>query len=261
MGEMEVPGFPKNPTTRVVGLVNTYNGRRLAHIREMIAAVNETGWIHGPGVAVPVERASELADAVAKLQDVAALEATVAKITLGKDEIRIGTQTYQGHNLVYVRKFFQQGDKWLPTKQGVSVRVTLVDELVELARRLAEAASGESRLGAERGGDLSSPPGSPPSGDGVKGGGPGDPGERCSHEMLPGQCSQCEAKASAFPEWVYMTMGGSRRYHRRPDCEAMLEGQEMVHDRGGETAEVREVSRVTAESAGKTPCRSCFSRP
>lgn len=258
MSEMEIPGFPKNPTTRVVGLINTYNGRRLAHIREMIAAVNETGWIHGPGVAVPVERASELAEAIARLQDVASLNAAVAKIALGKDQIQVGTQSYQGHNLVYVRKFFQQGDKWLPTKQGVSVRVTLVNELVELAQRVAEAARGDSGAGGGRGAEPPSPPGTPPPGGDPIDRAPTAPGERCAHGMLPGQCSQCGAKSSELPEWVYMTMGGSRRYHRRPDCEAMLEGQEMVHDRGGEMAEVRQVSRVTAEGKGKTPCRRCL---
>lgn len=141
MEEVIISGFQKNPTTTVVGLVNEYNGRRLAHLREMIAATNDAGWIHGPGVAVSAERMPMLAAAIAKLQDVASLDALVATMESGHDQIRVGTQTFQGHQLVYVRKFFERDGEWLPSKQGVSVRTAFVDDLVDLAHRTAEAAS------------------------------------------------------------------------------------------------------------------------
>ena len=254
MDEFLVPGFGKDPSRKVVGILNTYKGQPLAHIREMIAADNEAGWRHGPGVAVPAERAGELADAVARLRDVASLDAVVAVMPVGKDQIRVGTQTFQGHNLAFVRKHYLKDGTWLPTKQGVSVRITLVDELIALAARLAEEAGGPGVGEAVPPGaaDGDSPTSvAPAPGPAVEG--------RCEKHGLPmSQCAPCKAKTSDRPEWVFMTMGGSIRYHRVPDCEAMLDGQELVHDRGGEMAEVRKVSLLSAEMEGKTPCRKCF---
>lgn len=81
---------------------------------------------------------------------------------------------------------------------------------------------------------------------------------KCRHEIEVALCSSCASPPIGVPQWVYMTMGSSLRFHRVFDCSAMEAGQDKVHSRGGAPAEIREVSFAQADGLGKTPCHVCF---
>jgi hypothetical protein len=134
-------GFQKNATEVVVGELNEWNGRRLAHIRTMRAALEEGGWVRGPGVAIDADRIGEILDAVRKLRDVVALDKVVAEIPLEKDAILVGVQPFQGNQYAYVRRFYPSAYAgWLPTRKGVNIRTEFIDDLIDLVERIAEAA-------------------------------------------------------------------------------------------------------------------------
>lgn len=140
MDEIVIEGFPKNRTTVVVGLLNEHNGRLLVHVREMNASVTEAGWVHGRGVALEVDRIWELLDAVKRLEDVAAPDRVVGKIPVGRDQIRIGVQSWRGDLYAYVRRFYPDGDDFKPTQQGVNIKTHLIEDLIALVDRTGEAA-------------------------------------------------------------------------------------------------------------------------
>ena len=136
-----IEGFPKNATELVVGEVNEWNGKRLAHLRTMRPALDEGGWIRGPGIAIEASRIGEILNGVRKLRDVAALDRVVAEIPLGKDAIRIGVQPFHGNQYAYVRRFYKSQSGWMATTKGVNVRTEFIDDLIELVEKIAEAAS------------------------------------------------------------------------------------------------------------------------
>jgi hypothetical protein len=153
MDEIVVEGFPKNATTLVAGFINEHNGHELVHVREMKAALNEGGWIHGKGVALDVGRVWELLDGVRRLRDVGALDQVVARLPVNKDEIRIGVNPFKGNQYAYVRRFYPDGDGgWLPSPKGVSIRTELIDDLIELVEGLAAAAVTQGLTVAPKGG-------------------------------------------------------------------------------------------------------------
>jgi hypothetical protein len=145
--DIMVEGFLKNRTTAVVGEINEYKGRVLAHLREVKASVEDGGWVRGPGVALDVGRLWELADAVRRLQDVAGLDRVVAELPVGKDRIRVGIQPFQGNQYAYVRRFFLDGDgEWRATRKGINLRTELIDDLIALVDRMIETAIAEGVL-------------------------------------------------------------------------------------------------------------------
>ena len=138
-----IEGFPKNATEIVVGELNEWNGKRLAHIRTMRPALDEGGWVRGPGVAIEARRIGEILIGVRKLRDVAALDKVVAEIPLGRDAIFIGIQPFQGNQYAYVRRFYKSKHAgWLPTRKGVNVRTEFIDDLIELVEKLAALSKG-----------------------------------------------------------------------------------------------------------------------
>lgn len=137
-----IEGFPKNATELVIGELNEWNGKRLAHIRTVRPALDEGGWVRGPGVAIEADRIGEILEGVRKLRDVASLDKVVAEIPLGKDAILIGVQPFGGNQYAYVRRFYRSQSGLMATTKGVNVRTEHIDELIELVERLAEAALG-----------------------------------------------------------------------------------------------------------------------
>jgi hypothetical protein len=135
-----IEGFPKNATEIVVGEINEWNGRRLAHIRTMRAALDQGGWVRGPGVAIEASRIGEILDGVRRLRDVAALDKVVAEIPLERDTIRIGVQPFSGNQYAYVRRFYKgkYGD-WQATKKGVNIRTEFIDDLIRLVEEISAA--------------------------------------------------------------------------------------------------------------------------
>lgn len=140
MDEVLIEGFLKNSTTMIGGLINEYQGRRLIHLREMTPAASGSGeWVHGRGIALPADRAGELAGAVRKLTQVAASEAVVERLALDGDEVWVGVQLFKNLQYAYVRRYFaprKGSTEWLPSKKGISARVTLIDDLVVLTDQI-----------------------------------------------------------------------------------------------------------------------------
>ena len=77
--------------------------------------------------------------------------------------------------------------------------------------------------------------------------------ELCRHELYLETCSIC--KGDALPD-VYIS-GGGIRFHSRPDCETLLEGQEQVRQKGGDVSPIERVGRGSARLLDRDPCRNC----
>jgi hypothetical protein len=81
--------------------------------------------------------------------------------------------------------------------------------------------------------------------------------ERCRHDLLPGQCGDCEPRPADVPRMVWITEGGAV-HHRSPHCEALLAGQGYAEQRGQQTHEPEQVAYTTARASGRGACLHCF---
>lgn len=134
-----VEGFPKNRDTLVAGQIAEYEGRLLAHIREASLGIDGQPVWKSKGVSMPLDAVPAVQEAIHRLKTVAAPNRLVARIPVGRQEIRVGTRLFNDVFLLDVRRFYQQDGEWLPGK-GVSVRGDLIDALIDLVDRLADAA-------------------------------------------------------------------------------------------------------------------------
>lgn len=66
------------------------------------------------------------------------------------EEVRVGLSEYNGHNLVSVRVFYEREGEMVPGKQGVSMRVSAIPELIDRLR-LCEQEALRLRLISGRG--------------------------------------------------------------------------------------------------------------
>jgi hypothetical protein len=140
VAEGVVASFLKNDRELVVGELSTWKGTRYAHVRVLVPSAVDEEWIHTDnGVAVEADRIDELKAAVDKLLEVASRDVVVGRIPVGRDEIRVGVNTFKGNAYAYLRRFYTKGGEWHPTRRGVSVRVEAVGELVDLVRELDAA--------------------------------------------------------------------------------------------------------------------------
>ena len=48
-----------------------------------------------------------------------------------REVIRINVQEFKGTNVVDVRVFFQINDDWVPTRKGISLTESVLDEVIE----------------------------------------------------------------------------------------------------------------------------------
>lgn len=134
--------FEKNRTEVVAGELGEYQGKTYAHIRVFKASIN--GFLRtSKGVSLPMERVSELTQGIRKLADILGPNRLVAKVELGKMQIRIGSRLFNDQMYLDVREFFQHGEEWLPSKKGVMIRPELLDRLIALADELESSANGE----------------------------------------------------------------------------------------------------------------------
>jgi hypothetical protein len=138
---MVIDGFLKNAREMVVGEISEYKGKQYSHIRIMVPSAAEEGeWIRtGKGVAIEVTRFSELRHAILQLQEVAALKRTVARIPVGREEIRVGVESFRGNQYVYVRRFYNIDGDWKPTPKGINIRTDALPDLLHLISRMAAA--------------------------------------------------------------------------------------------------------------------------
>ncbi len=86
---------------------------------------------------------------------------------------------------------------------------------------------------------------------------PGD--ERCKHGEIAAWCgeSECMAARKGLPVRVWRTPSGSA-YHRKPTCQALLEGYRKAERRGNEAHPAESVPLSVAMSAGLGECFHCF---
>jgi hypothetical protein len=145
-----VASFLKNDRELVVGELNTYKGKRYAHVRILVPSAVEDDWIHTEnGVAIEADRVDELKSAVGRLSEVASRDIVVGRVPVDREEIRVGVNPFRGEAYAYVRRFYQKKGEWAPTRKGISIRVDLVPELVKLVDALASAAGAQSRSSDE----------------------------------------------------------------------------------------------------------------
>lgn len=83
--------------------------------------------------------------------------------------------------------------------------------------------------------------------------------ERCKHGEVAAWCgeSECMAARTKMPVRVWRTKQG-QAFHRKPDCEALLDGQAMAVRHGREATEPQQVPLSDAMSAGLGECYHCF---
>ena len=83
--------------------------------------------------------------------------------------------------------------------------------------------------------------------------------ERCKHGEVAAWCgeSECMAARKGLPERVWRTASGSA-YHRKPDCQALLDGHRKAERYGYELHPPERVSLSDAMSAGLGECSHCF---
>jgi len=80
--------------------------------------------------------------------------------------------------------------------------------------------------------------------------------ERCSHDFLLNQCALCKVRDDGIPAIVYTTKGGDV-FHKRPNCEALMSGQNMAYSVGNLNHEIKSINRTYTEHLGR--CEWCFS--
>jgi len=83
--------------------------------------------------------------------------------------------------------------------------------------------------------------------------------ERCKHGEIAAWCgeSECMAERTGLPKRVWRTASGSA-YHRKPTCQALLEGHRKAERYGYEAHPVESVPLADAMSAGLGECFHCF---
>jgi hypothetical protein len=82
---------------------------------------------------------------------------------------------------------------------------------------------------------------------------------RCKHGEIAEWCgeSECLAARKQMPVRVWRTQHG-QTYHRKPTCEALVDGQRMAVRRGMNASPPEKVPLSVAMSAGLAECFHCF---
>lgn len=83
--------------------------------------------------------------------------------------------------------------------------------------------------------------------------------ERCKHGLIATMCGEsgCLAAPKNLPGHVWRTRGGET-FHRRRECQALIDGQRQSQRRGREVHEPELVPLSQAMSDGITECFHCF---
>ncbi|MFI2437172.1 hypothetical protein [Streptomyces sp. NPDC018693] len=81
--------------------------------------------------------------------------------------------------------------------------------------------------------------------------------ERCMHDLVVGQCTECAPVPRGLTARVYVTQGGSV-FHRGTACEALRDGQRKARRRGREIHDPRQVPLSVAMAEGRGACIPCF---
>ena len=79
--------------------------------------------------------------------DMTKLVATIRKNR--REQVQVELSEYQGHDLVQVRIYVDNGAKFIPTPKGIAVRVALLPELVAALAEAARQARADGLLGGD----------------------------------------------------------------------------------------------------------------
>ena len=82
---------------------------------------------------------------------------------------------------------------------------------------------------------------------------------KCEHGRRPSACSPCVRKPNPlFPDEVWVTKGDA--FHRSPNCEGIIDYQNLNTNQGRETHPPRLVPQWEAWNLKRTmhPCNYCF---
>ena len=143
MSDGIVGGFLKNDREMIAGEIGEFQGCRYVHIRTFIPSAAEEGeWIRTKkGIAVPVEQFGELRDMVRKLWDALGTDVLVGKIVRNRrEEIRVGLSEFAGGIHCDIRTYFKNDSgEWIPSKKGVSLPTSRLEDLDELVDQLSDA--------------------------------------------------------------------------------------------------------------------------
>ena len=81
--------------------------------------------------------------------------------------------------------------------------------------------------------------------------------ERCKHGEVAAWCGECYVARLQMPGRVWRTQGGEV-FHRKPTCEALVDGQRLAKRRGMTASTPEQVPLSEAMSAGLAECVHCF---
>ena len=81
--------------------------------------------------------------------------------------------------------------------------------------------------------------------------------ERCKHGEVAAWCGECHVARMQMPSRVWRTRGGEV-FHRKPACEALVDGQRLAKRRGMTASTPEQVALSEAMSAGLAECVHCF---
>jgi hypothetical protein len=125
----------------IAGSISEFHGKTYVHLRTFVPSAREEGeWVRTEkGVAVPVERFAELRAAVHSLWDAMGTDVVAAHIPRNKrEEIRVGLNEFHGGIYCYVRTYFRAGEDWHPSKKGISVPTSRLEDLDTLLEEIAK---------------------------------------------------------------------------------------------------------------------------
>ena len=129
--------FKKNAREAVGVACTEWKGEARVDLRIYVQAIDEDGLVPTKkGVGIPIEIFPQVLEGVRQLGDVMSADRLVARVPRNeKSEIRVGTNTFKGHHLIYVRVFNKENseleESWKVTNKGVSMRVDLYPKLLE----------------------------------------------------------------------------------------------------------------------------------
>ncbi|MFP3986385.1 hypothetical protein U9R90_02560 [Streptomyces sp. E11-3] len=81
--------------------------------------------------------------------------------------------------------------------------------------------------------------------------------ERCAHELVVGQCTECAPVPRGLVARVYVTSGGSV-FHRATNCEALHDGQRKARRFGRDNHVPQQIGVSVALAEGRGACIPCF---
>lgn len=140
-GDEIVGGFLRNDREMIAGSISDFHGKTYVHLRTFVPSAREEGeWVRTEkGVAIPADRFEEVRVAVHSLWDMMGTDVVAARIPRNnQEEIRVGLNEFHGGIYCYVRTYFRAGKEWQPSRKGVSISTSRLEDLDHLVDEIAE---------------------------------------------------------------------------------------------------------------------------